>query len=195
MTQAISSGRPASLAGELAELLLAHESVQADSAKQERDAAREAFLTNSQRQVDSLHQAASATMSGAFIGASLTVAGGAFSIGAASFQYQADVGKAANDCSSEIANNQLSASILGDLGQISSKLADPTKAFLGDSTAAHFQAEAKRQETLAEQAKWQAGDASTAVDKADKRGDKILESLQGTQQNENSSATAIIGRI
>jgi hypothetical protein len=195
MTQAISSTTFASSVSDLAVLLIESEDTQAESAKLQRDAARQSFLDNAQQQVDALHDAASATMTGAFIGASLSIAGGACQIGAASFQYDVDMGKAHNDCLSEIASNQLNANIYGDMGQISAKLADPTKSIVGDSTAEGFQAEAKRHETLAEQAKWQASDASTAIDKAEKRGDKLLDSLQGIQQDENSSANAIIGRI
>ncbi|HEX2673143.1 MAG TPA: hypothetical protein VHM25_19820, partial [Polyangiaceae bacterium] len=71
----------------------------------------------------------------------------------------------------------------------------PLQAMVGDSVASDYQAEAKRRETLAEEARWQADDASTAIDKAEKRGDKALDTLQSIQQNENSSAVTIIGRI
>jgi hypothetical protein len=195
MTQAISSANSTSFAGELAAMLIEKESTQADSAKQQRDAARESFLEHAQQQVDALHDAADATMTGAFIGASMSIAGGVCQMGAASFQYDADVGKAYRGCPLQVASDQFHSNVLGDLAEVSSKLADPTKALVGDSTAARFQAEAKRSETLGEQAQWQADDASSAIDKAERRGDKVLDVLQGIQQNENSSTSALIGRI
>jgi len=195
MTQVIPSAGSASFAGELAVLLIEKESTQAEFAEQQRDVAREAFLNNAQHQVDALHDAATATMTGALVGASLSIVGGACQIGAAGFQYEVDAGKAYGGCAREIASNQLNASILADLGQASFKMSEPTRMLVGDSTAARFQAEAKRHETLAEQARWQASDASSAIDKADKRGDKVLDLLQSIQQSENSSANTIIGRI
>ncbi|HEY0465057.1 MAG TPA: hypothetical protein VGC79_12645, partial [Polyangiaceae bacterium] len=77
----------------------------------------------------------------------------------------------------------------------SGELAAPLKSLVGDSTAELFQAEAKRFETLTEQAKWEAGDASASIDQAERRGDKVLDVLQGIQNDTNSSASAIIGRI
>jgi hypothetical protein len=195
MTQAISSAAFASLAGEFAVLVVDHESVQAESAARERDAAREAFLSDAQKQVEALHDAANATMQGALIGASMTIAGGALQMSAASFQYEVSMGKAHGDCATAIASNQLNATVRADLGEMFAKLAEPSKALVGDSTAARFQAEAKRHETLAEQAKWQADDARAALDKDDKRGDKTLDVLQGMHQDDNSSAKSIIGRI
>ncbi|HET7546050.1 MAG TPA: hypothetical protein VFK05_39545 [Polyangiaceae bacterium] len=195
MTQAMSGAGSSSAAGELAALLIERESAQADSAKQDREAARRAFLGEAQQQVDALNEAAAATLTGAALGASLTVAGGAFQIGAATFQYDVDMGKAHGAPATAIATNELEASIRGDVGDTFAKLAEPGKALVGDSTAARYQAEAKHHETLAEQAKWQADDASATLDKADKRGDKVLDLLQGIQQEDQSSAQAIIGRI
>ena len=195
MSQAISGGSSVSVAGELAVLLVEHEANQAESAEQARDAAREAFMVDAQRQVEALHDAANATMVGAFIGASMTVAGGALQISAAQFQYEVDMGRANGGCTSEVASNQLIANTQRALADVFSKTAEPTKALVGDSSAAKRQADAKRQESLAEQAKWQADDARTAVDKADKRGDKVLDVVQGLRQEESSSARSIIGRI
>lgn len=45
------------------------------------------------------------------------------------------------------------------------------------------------------QAKWQAGDASTSIDKANKAVDKYLDLLQGIQRDEHGANNAIIGRI
>jgi hypothetical protein len=195
MTQAIPSASPASFASELAVLLIEKESNQAEAAERQRDAARHAFLENAQRQVDALHDAASATMTGALVGASLSIAGGACQIGAAGFQYEVDMGKAYSSCASEIAQNQLNAGILAGLADVSGKLAEPVGVLVGDSTAARYQAEAKRHEQLAEQARWQASDANGAIDKADQRGDKLLDLLQNIQQSQNSTANSIIGRI
>lgn len=195
MTQAISNGGSASIASELAVLLIENESAQADSAQQDRSAARQCFLNEAQKQVDALRDAASATMTGALLGGSMTIAGGALQIRAACFQYGADMGKATGAPAKEIASNELNASVRHDLGDMYSKLAEPGKALVGDSTAANHQADAKRHETLAEQARSQADDARTAIDKAEKRGDKVLDLLQDIQQDEQSSTKAIIGRI
>ena len=90
MTQAISSA--SGFASELAVLLLENESNQAESARQSRDAARENVLSLAQHEMDALHSAASATMTGAYVSAAFTAASGACELGAASSQYDADLG-------------------------------------------------------------------------------------------------------
>jgi len=194
MTQAISGANVSGFASELAVLLIENETNQADSARLERDAARQSFLDQAQQQVDALHEAANATMAGALVSASLSVAGGACLVGAASYQFQANMGVAADAGPLAISANKYNADVLSALAT-TGKLADPLKALIGDSTAAHYQAEAKHHEILGEQAKWQASDASSALDKADKQGDKVLDLLAGIQRDQNSATNAVIGRI
>jgi len=207
MTQAISSSS-SSFATEFAELVIRNEASQAESAHQEREAARASVRENAQKQIDALHDAADATRSGALLNAALTIGGSALEIRAAFSQYGADMacaqmksaecrGDAATVLSAgtEFASQNRLATIWHASGDGMVKLAAPLQALFGDSVASDYQAEAKRRETLAEQAKWQADDASTAIDKSEKRGDKALDTLQSIQQNENSSAVALIGRI
>jgi hypothetical protein len=132
---------------------------------------------------------------GALVSASLTVAGGACQIAAASFQYEADVGPARGSSLTDVAADRRTATILGDIGSASSKLADPLRTLIGDSIAAHHQADAKQHETLAAQAQWEASDASSTIDKASKRSDALLDTLQGIQRDQNAANNAIIGRI
>ncbi|MEI9941479.1 MAG: hypothetical protein WDO69_30025 [Pseudomonadota bacterium] len=195
MTQAISSVNVSGFAGELAALQLENDANQSESSRMQRDAARESYLDQAQQQIDALHAAASATRNGALVGASLTIAGGACQIGAASFQFDADVGLSKGSCLTEIAKDKRIATILGDLGSASSKLADPVKAILGDSTAERYQAIAKQHEMLAAQAQWQAGDASAEIDKADKRADKELDIVQEIQRDQSSATNSLISRI
>ena len=65
----------------------------------------------------------------------------------------------------------------------------------GQSIAARDQAAAKRWESAGTQAQWQASDASTTIDKANKQGDTLLDTLQGLQRDQNAANNAIIGRI
>ena len=175
MTQPITSPST-SVAGELASLLLEIETNQSESSRLARDAARENYLEQSEQQVNALHAAADATRAGAFISAGLTVASGGFAVGAAT------------SCGPDARLFSASSKTCGDLSA-------PLRSLVGESTAADLQATAKLHETLAEQAKWEASDASTSADKADRRGDKALDLLQGIQSDSNSSANAIIGRI
>jgi len=195
MTQAITGSNSTSFAGELATLLIQIESNQSESSRLTRDAARESYLDNAQKQVDALHVAADATRVGAVAAAVCTVASGGFSIAAASAQFDADVGKATNCNALQVASDELNAKLFDAAAKTSGAVATPLKSFVGDSTAEDFQAEAKRFETRGEQAKWQAGDASSSAEKADRLGDKVLDLLQGIQSDANNSTNAIIGRI
>ena len=195
MTQAISSANVSDFAGELAALLIENDANQAETSRMQRYAARKSYLDQSQQQVDALHAAASAMSAGALVSASLTVAGGACQIAAASLQFEADVGPAHGSSLTDVAADRRTATILGDIGSASSKLADPLRTFIGDSTAAHHQADAKQHEMLAAQAQWEASDASSTIDKASKRSDALLDTLQGIQRDQNAANNAIIGRI
>jgi hypothetical protein len=208
MTQGISPSGGSGFATELAELMVRNETAQSESAHQEREAARASIRENAQKQIDALHDAADATRSGAFLNAALTIGGSALEIKGAFNQYGADMasaqmkaaeqsGNAATVLSAgaEYAGQSRLATIWRTSGDSMVKLAAPLQSMIGDSVATDYQAEAKRRETLAEQARWQADDASAAIDKADKRGDKAIELLQGIQQENNSSTQSIIGRI
>jgi len=208
MTQAISRTAGSSFDAEFAELVMRNETTQSESARQQRDAARATVVREAQLQVDALHDAATATRTGAFVSAGLTIGGSAIEVGGAFAQYGADMASAqlkAAELSGDTTtilragakyarDNRLS-TICRTAGDGALKLAAPMQALVGDSVASDHQAEAKRRETLAEQAKWQTDDAAAAADKADKRADKALDVLQGIQQENNSSARSIIGRI
>ena len=178
MTQAITS-TGTSFTSDLAELLLQVETNQSESARLQRDSARESYLENAQQQVEALHDAADATRAGAYTAAALSFASGAFSVGSASLN----------------STDGFDAKLLGSLAKTTGELAAPLKSLVGDSTAEDFRAQAKYFETRAEQAKWEASDASTAIDKAERRGDKVLDSLQGIQSDRNSANNTVIGRI
>ncbi|HEX3849771.1 MAG TPA: hypothetical protein VHW01_02325 [Polyangiaceae bacterium] len=199
MTQAIAP-TAVSFASELAELLIQTESAQSDSANLQRDAARKDFLENAQHQVDALHEAAADVRTGAFVSAAFTVAGAACSIGSAFDQYSAD------DASSklcafgpkttpEIASDTKWANIFGATGKGLDTLGGAMKTFVGDAAVDDDNAKAKYFETQVEKAKWLEGDASTELDKVAKLGDKILDTLQGINQDQNSANNALIGRI
>jgi hypothetical protein len=87
------------------------------------------------------------------------------------------------------------AQLFAGLGKAFASLAAPAKALLGDAPADDANATAKRFETLAEQAKWAAGDATTEIDKVAQLGDKVLGTLQGIDQDQNSSNMSLINRI
>ena len=86
------------------------------------------------------------------------------------------------------------AKIWNAVGKTASELSKPTT-MIGQSIAEHDQASAKKWETAAAQAQWQASDASTAIDKANKQSDALLDTLQGIQRDQHQSDNAIIGRI
>jgi hypothetical protein len=195
MTQAISSTSASTFAGELAVLLIETDSNRAESDRLERDSARTVFLDNAQHQVDALHAAADATAAGALISGAFSVASGAFSIAAASSQYDADLGKASGTPGCQIASDQFDANIENAEAKLYGAFGEAGKGIFGDSTAQDCQADAKHFETLAAQSQWQASDASSDADKADKQMDKVLEILQGIQRDQNSANNAIIGRI
>jgi hypothetical protein len=194
MTQAISNAHVGGLAGELAVLLIENETNQAESARIQRDAAREEVVTQANEQVAALRAAANASMTGAFVSAAFSVAGGACEIDAACAQYDVDLGKAESGSAVQVATDQFNANLLGKLGDTLGKLSAPADAF-GNGTAERFQAEAKSHETRSEQAKWQASDESTAIDQADRQRDKVLEALQSIQGQQNATNSSIIGRI
>lgn len=192
MTQPISSTNVTSFATELAALLIQNEDTQSDAARATRDAARATFLDDSQHQVDALHAAADATEQGALTGAVFSVAAGACSIGAASYKFDAETDgcdklAAASDCES--------ASDLGTLAGTSSAIGKFAQTSLGEVQSQHDQASAKHFETLAAQAKWQADDASTTINKTDTLGAKILDIVQSLNQDQSSATNAVIGRI
>jgi len=199
MTQAITP-TAVDFASELAELLIQTESAQSDSANVERDAARKDFLENAQHQVDALHEAANDVYSGALVSAAFTVASTACSIGSALDQYAADKGSAvlcANGPKTtlQIASDTKWANIFGATSKGLDGLGGAMKTFVSDAASAAENANAKYFETQAEKAKWLEGDASTELDKVAKVGDKILDTLQGINQDQNSANNALIGRI
>ena len=193
MTQAISSTSVTSFASELAELMIQNETTQSDADRAARDAARTTFLQDSQQQVNELHAAASSMESGAFAGAAFSIAGDACSIGATSCQFDAAT---ADPCDkATIASGQANASSLQDASKLFGDFAGPAKTLAGDVPQKNHEANAKQFETLAEQAKWQADDASTGLDKVDKLGDKIFDQVQSLNQAQDSATNAVIGRI
>jgi hypothetical protein len=194
MNQAISTSSVTGFASELAALLIENEASQADADRAQRDAARGAFLHDAEQQVNALHAAADATEAGALLSGTLAVAGGACEVGASIAKFDADSASLAGDKASAVSDAR-TASILQSLGKTSSQLAAPAKAIIGDAAADDDRAQAKQFETLAEQAKWQAGDASTELDHTDKLGDKILDIVQSLQQAQAAATNAVIGRI
>src|SRR5437763_1566622 len=90
MTQAITASSVTSFAAELAELLIETETVQSDSARQQRDAARTDFLHEAENQVKALHDAANDLRTGAWASAALSVASSACSIVGSVEQFKAD---------------------------------------------------------------------------------------------------------
>jgi hypothetical protein len=193
MTQTISSTSVTSFATELAELMIQNETTQSDADRAARDADRATFLRDSQHQVDELHSAASAMENGALVGAAFSIAGDACAIGAASYQYDAAT---TDPCDKgTIASDTTNASYLQDSSKLFAELAGPAKTLVGDVPQKNDEANAKQFETLAEQAKWQADDASTDLNKVDKLGDKILDIVQSLNQALDSATNAVIGRI
>lgn len=184
-----------SFAAELAALLIENETTQAESASQSRESARESYLANVNEQVAELRDAASATLTGALVGAGFSVANGACQIGAANYQYKADVARANGECGKAVAQLQLDASQRSAGGKLFGELGAATKTIAFDTAAGMHQAQAKVEESQAEQANWHASDASTSIDKADKAIDKYLDLLQGIQRDQSGANNAIIGRI
>ena len=191
MTQAISSANLSGFADELAVLMLENETNQKDSARLQRDAARQSYLDQAEQQVAALHAAADAMATGALVSGALTIASGACQIGAATYQYQADVSSSA----AEGAENKEMASLFADAASTTGKLAQPAGVYFGDTPAGHLQAEAKRHEMLATQAQWQAGDASSDIDTAEKHADKMLDLVETIQRDQNTATNALINRI
>jgi hypothetical protein len=209
MSVSISGAGSTSAVSELAALLVEIDSNQADMSRLSRETARDSYLEHAQDQVDAMYSAADATMAGALVGGAFAVAGGAVAIGGACVQYDADVNSAARETLIKgtpefsadkctyglvIADQSQAAKIYSAAGSTLEHLAGPANSF-AEGTAQRFKAEAKHDEVLAEQAKWQASDANTSIDKADKQTDKFLDLLQGIQRDQNSSTNSIIGRI
>ena len=193
MTQPISTTSVTSFATELAELLINNEAVQSDADRTTRDAARETFLKDTQAQVDALHAAASAAENGAMWSAAFTIAGAGCSIAVADLKFDAATAKPCD--STTIAADVKDANILDSISAGFSKLAPTADSVGGGRASDDDKADAKRLETLAEQAKWQASDASTEIDKTDKLGAKILDLVQSLNQAQDSATNAVIGRI
>ena len=193
MTQAIASSSVTSFASEIAELLIQNEAVQTDSDSTQRDAARAEYLADAQKQVDALHDAASDTEMGAFVGAAFSLAGAACSWGAASAKFDAETTKPCDTLT--IAKDMRDAGYFQGASAGFQALSAPATSLGGGRAADDDRADAKHYETLAEQAKWQASDATTDIDKADKLGDKILDIVQSLNQAQDSATNAVIGRI
>jgi hypothetical protein len=182
MTSAISTTSVSSFATELAALLIQNETTQSDADRASRDAARAAYLEDAQHQIDALHAAADALETGAFASAALSIAGSACSVGATIEKFDA------GGCTSDSA-------LLENGGKLCADLAPFANTVTGDVPQKHLEADAKRFETLAEQAKWQASDASSEIDKADRLGAKLLDIVQSLNQAQDSATNAVIGRI
>jgi hypothetical protein len=191
MTQAITASAATDFVAQLAELLLETESVQSDSAREQRDAARTDLLHEAENQVKVLHEAADDLRNGAWASAALSVASSACSIVGSVEQFKAD-SALSRRCG---AADQALATRWNASGSALGKLSDPTKTLVGDAPAADANANAKLHETLAEKAKWVSGDASDEIEKAAKLSDKILDLVQGINQDQNSANTTLIGRI
>jgi hypothetical protein len=192
MTRPIPSSSATSFGTELAELLIQNEAAQSDADRTQRDAARATFLQDSQHQVEALNAAADATEQGALTGAVFSVAAGACSIAAASYKFDAET----DGCDKlATASDSESASDLGTLSGTLSTMGKFEQTWLGEGHAQHDQANAKRFETQAEQAKWQGDDATTELNKTDALGGKILDIVQSLNQDQNSATNAVIGRI
>jgi hypothetical protein len=192
MTTPISTSSATGFAAELATLLIENETNQEDSNRMARDAARNAFLADAQKQVDALHAAAAAGEQGALAGAAFSIAGAGCSIGAAGYNYDAGV---SGPKTSEGMSDMYSANDLQAVGKGFSDLSGVANSACGGRQSADDTADAKHFETLAAEAKWQADDASTEIDKADKLGDKIMDIVQSLNQDQNTAANAVIGRI
>ena len=200
----ISPSNAVGFTSELAALLLQNEANQAESAHLQRDAARESFLRDAQSQVSELNAAAKATLTSALVSAGFSMVGSACAISGAVSQFKADTTSAGLDpkdfsCSAVdlrriVAGEQKTAKIWNAIGATSTALAESTT-MIGQSIAGHDQAAAKRSELASAQAQWEASDASSAIDKATKQSDTILDTLQGIQRDQNASNNAIIGRI
>lgn len=204
MTIAISHINTVGFSSELAELLLQNDANQSESAHLQRSAARASYLDAVQSQVNELNSAADATLSAAFVSAAFSIAGGACEIGGAISQFKADSNAAGLDpddfCGEVVDMRELvaaeakTAKIWNAVGTTASELAKPTT-MIGESMAGHDQAAAKRWEAAGAEAQWEASDANTEIDKAGKRSDGTLDTLQGIQSDQNSANNAIIGRI
>ncbi|HEX3773638.1 MAG TPA: hypothetical protein VHV51_04185 [Polyangiaceae bacterium] len=192
MTTSISTSSTTGFASEIAALIIQTETTQEDSDRLARDAARNAFLTDAQKQVDELHAGAAAGEAGALAGAAFSIAGAACNMGAAVDSYDADT---VDSQSSAKFSDQLDAKELQTAGSAFTSLSGVASQVAGGRESGDDAAEAKRYEALQAQDKWQADDASSEIDKADKLGDKIMDIVQSLDQDQNQANNAIIGRI
>jgi hypothetical protein len=134
------------------------------------------------------------------VSAAFTAAGAACSVASAFEQYDADVGTSklcawGPKTTQDIASHTKLANILGATGKGLDGLGGAMKTFVGDAAASDANATAKQFETQTEKAKWLEGDASAELDKVARLGDKVLDLLQGINQDQNAANNALIGRI
>jgi hypothetical protein len=210
MTQPISTSTASSFATDLAELLLNVETVRSDSAQLERDSARKDFLEQAEHQVQALHEAADDVRTGAWVAAAFTVTSSVVSIEGAMSKYNAEMDQAqlnginprspceaaeALALAKDVASASKAANLLLSGSKLLDALAGPAKQLLGDAPADDANANAKLFETLAEKAKWAAGDASTEIDQAAQLTNKLLDLVQGIHQDQNAANNALIGRV
>jgi len=151
-----------------------------------------------------MRAAASATFVSAGVSAGFTMAGAGFQIGGAVSQFKADTNAAGLDPENfsgevidmrKIVSEQAKdAKVWNALGAAAGGLAQATTV-VGGSIAEHDRAKAKQLEADAAQAQWEAEDASSAINKANKQSDSILDTYQGIQRDQNAANNAIIGRI
>jgi len=191
MSQAISSANVSGFASELAVLLLENETSQSQSARLERDAARQTYLDEAEQQVAALHAAADAISSGAYVSGALTVAGGLCTMTGAAYKYDA----ATDTRPDASAKDALMAACFTKAGDLASGVAQPLKLIIGDGPAEEHKADAKQHEVLASQAQWQASDANGEIDKAEKQSAKVLDLVEAIERDQNASTNALIGRI
>ncbi len=192
MTTAISMTSTTDMASELAALMLQNETNQEDSDRLSRDAARNSFLENSQQQVNELNAAADASEQGAFVGAAFTIAGAGCGMVSDVDSFDAET---VDKGTSEAYTDKLDAGLFHDADQGLSGFSQYASQLAGGTLAGHDTAEAKRYETLAEEAKWQADDASSSIDKTDQLGSKIMDIVESLNQDQTSANNSIIGRI
>jgi len=193
MSQPITCASVTGFAAELAELLVETETVQSDSDRTTRDAARREFLADAEKQVAELHEAATATATGALVGAAFTIAGAACSAASSVYKFDADT---ADECHlAERAMYARDAGLAQSLGQGFSGLSAYASTLTGSRVSDDHKAEAKRAELHGEQARWQVDDATTEINRASQLGDKLLDILQSLNQDQTSANNAIIGRM
>jgi hypothetical protein len=204
MTSVNSSANPVGYMSELTALLIEHEENQSQSAHLEREAARTRFLQDTQAQVKQLNQAADATLNAALVSGVISVAGGVADVVGAVDQFKADTNSAGLDpkdfCGEVIemrktvASETVAAKVWNTVGKTAAAFDKPTM-MLGESAAEHHRAAAKEAEAAEARDQWQASDASTSIDKANKQSDALLDIYQGTQHDQAAANNSLVGRI